>query len=76
VRSAGLPEIARRCVNVFEVNMTLEEFCDRYREPLAEIGIIEGLYQEQVEQTRTALSLHERVVVLGRHKVSRHFLDL
>ena len=30
VRSAGLPEIARRCVITFEVNMTLEEFCERY----------------------------------------------
>jgi chitin synthase len=30
VRSAGLLEIARRCVNVFKVNMTPEEFYDRY----------------------------------------------
>jgi chitin synthase len=35
VRTAGLPEIARRCVNTFETNMTPEEFCDRYRDPLA-----------------------------------------
>jgi chitin synthase len=69
VRSAGLPEIARRCVNTFEANMTPEEFCDRYREPLAELGIIEGSYPEQVEQSGTALSLQARDVVLGQHKV-------
>jgi chitin synthase len=71
VRSAGLPEIARRCVNTFEVNMTPEEFCDRYREPLAELGVTEGSYPEQVEQSRTALSLQARDVVLGQHKVGQ-----
>ncbi|KIM80662.1 glycosyltransferase family 2 protein [Piloderma croceum F 1598] len=69
VRSAGLPEIARRCVNTFEVNMTPEEFCERYRAPLVELGVIEGSYPEQVEQSRTALSLQARDVVLGQHKV-------
>ena len=74
VRSAGLPEIARRSVNTFEVNMTPEEFCDRYRVPLGEIGVIEGSHQEQVEQSRTAFSLKERDIVLGQHKVGHHFL--
>ncbi|KIM78732.1 glycosyltransferase family 2 protein [Piloderma croceum F 1598] len=69
VRSAGLPEIARRCVNTLEVNMTPEEFCERYRAPLVELGIIEGSYPEQVEQSRTALSLQARDVVLGQRKV-------
>ena len=69
VRSMGLPEVAKRNVNVLEVSMTPEEFCDRYKEPLAEIGIVEGSPQEQVQQSRTALSLTERDVVLGKHKV-------
>lgn len=64
-----LPEVARRNVNVFEVGMTPEEFCDRYKAPLAEIGVVEGSPQEQVEQSRTALSLAEQDVVLGQHKV-------
>jgi chitin synthase len=76
VRSAGLPEIARRSVNTFEVNMTPEEFCDRYRVPLGEIGVIEGSHQEQVEQSRTAFSLKERDIVLGQHKVGHYSLGL
>ena len=75
VRSAGLPEIARRCVNTFEVNMTPEEFCERYRASLVELGVVEGSYPEQIEQSRTALSLQARDVVLGQHKVG-HLLDI
>ena len=51
--------------------MTPEEFCDRYRELLAELGVIEDSDPEQVEQSRTALSLQARDVVLGQHKVGR-----
>jgi len=69
VRSAGLSEIARRCVSMFEVNMTSEEFCDRYREPLAEMGVVEGSYEEQIDQCRSVLSLQARDIVLGQHKV-------
>lgn len=76
VRSAGLSEIARRCVNVFEVGMTPEEFCERYQVPLGEMGIVEGSSQEQVEQARTALSLTDRDIVLGQHKVRMFFLPL
>ena len=32
VKSAGLVEIAKRCMNKFEVNMTPEKFCERYWE--------------------------------------------
>lgn len=69
VRSAGLSEIARRCVNVFEVNMTLEEFCDRYRDQLNTLNIHEGEPASKIEQTRTALDLQEKEIVIGQHKV-------
>lgn len=69
VRSVGLAEIARRCVNVFEVNMTPEEFCDRYKLGLEAGGITEGGPTERVQQARTAFSLADTDVVLGQHKV-------
>ncbi|OCH90496.1 glycosyltransferase family 2 protein [Obba rivulosa] len=69
VRSQGLPEIARRCANMFEVTMTPEEFVGRYKDYMSTLGIIEGEPREQVEQTRTALGLQERDIVLGMHKV-------
>lgn len=70
VRSAGLAEISRRCVNMFEVTMTPEEFVGRYRDSVHALGIIEGDPREQVEQTRTALGLEEKDIVLGMHVVS------
>lgn len=69
VRSLGLSEIARRCVNVFEVNMTPDEFVSRYKDQLSTLGIVEGDPREQVEQARTALGLEERDVVVGAQKV-------
>ncbi|KAG1722688.1 glycosyltransferase family 2 protein [Suillus paluster] len=69
VRSLGLTEIAKRNVNVFEVGMTPEEFCQRYRDPMLALGVSEGSPRERVEQTRTALTLRERDVVLGQYKV-------
>ncbi|KZV71243.1 glycosyltransferase family 2 protein [Peniophora sp. CONT] len=69
VRALGLPEIARRSTNVFEVGMTPREFCDRYREQIAQAGVVEGDTREQVEQSRTALGLDEADVVLGQYKV-------
>ncbi|KII91880.1 glycosyltransferase family 2 protein [Plicaturopsis crispa FD-325 SS-3] len=69
VRSTGLSQIAKRSVNVFEVGMTPDEFCERYREPLGAMGIVEGDTREQVEQSRSALGLQERDIVLGQHKV-------
>jgi len=68
VRSVGLTEIAKRNVNVFEVGMTPEEFCQRYKDPMSTLGVSEGSPRELVEQTRTALSLNERDVVLGQYK--------
>ena len=69
VRSSGLSEVARRCVNVFEVNMTPAEFCDRYRDFLTVLNVHEGEEVARVQQTRTALDLSERDVVVGQHKV-------
>ncbi|KAJ7594228.1 glycosyltransferase family 2 protein [Mycena floridula] len=69
VRSFGLAEIARASVNVFEVGMTPEEFCERYKEGLDAAGVSEGNDREMVEQARTALGLSEKDVVLGQHKV-------
>ncbi|THG99489.1 hypothetical protein EW026_g2875 [Hermanssonia centrifuga] len=69
VRSLGLAEVSKRCGNMFEVAMTPAEFVDRYREPLTTVGVHEGEPREQVEQTRTALGLEERDVVLGMSMV-------
>jgi len=70
VKAVGMTEIARRCVNVFEVGMTPEEFCDRYPEGLAAGGVTEGNEREMVGQARTAFGLGEKDLVLGQHKVS------
>jgi chitin synthase len=72
VRSLGLTEIVKRNVNVFEVGMTPEEFCQRYKDPISALGVSEGSPRERVEQTRTALSLNERDVVLGQYKARVH----
>jgi chitin synthase len=69
VRSVGLPEITRRCAQAFPVGMTHREFVDRYREPLAALGISEGSNQERVEQARIAMGLSDHDVVLGQYKV-------
>jgi chitin synthase len=69
VRSVGLAEIARRCVNVFEVNMTPDEFCERYKLGLEAGGVTEGGSTERVQQARTAFGLAEPDVVVGQHKV-------
>ena len=69
VRSVGLSEIARRCVNVFEAMMTPDEFTDRYRPLLSSVGVSEGDSRSQVEQARGALGLQERDVVLGMSMV-------
>lgn len=74
VRSIGLSEVARRCANVFQVGMTHREFVDRYRDPLATLGVVEGSNQERVEQTRTSMNLDDHDVVLGQYKV-RCMLD-
>ncbi|EED77175.1 predicted protein [Postia placenta Mad-698-R] len=69
VRSIGLAEIARRNINVFEANMTQDEFVDRYKAQFTSLNIAEGDTREQIEQARTALGLEEKDVVLGTNKV-------
>ncbi|KAF5366143.1 hypothetical protein D9757_010944 [Collybiopsis confluens] len=69
VRSLGLTEIARRCMNVFEVSMMPEEFCDRYKDGLQEAGVAGGNEVERIEHARSACGLSENDVVVGQHKV-------
>ncbi|KAF9817354.1 hypothetical protein IEO21_03495 [Rhodonia placenta] len=69
VRSIGLAEIARRNINVFEANMTQDEFVDRYKAQFTSLNVVEGDTREQIEQARTALGLEEKDVVLGTNKV-------
>ncbi|KAI9438359.1 glycosyltransferase family 2 protein [Lactarius indigo] len=69
IRSLGLTEIARRCANVFEVGMTPREFCDRYREKLAEVGITDGESREQIERAKAALGFEDNDLVVGQYKV-------
>ncbi|KAF8643335.1 hypothetical protein AX16_009064 [Volvariella volvacea WC 439] len=69
VRSVGLAEIAKRNVNVFEVGMTPEEFCERYKEGIEAAGVQEGTVGERVEQARTAYNLSDRDLVVGQQKV-------
>ena len=74
VRSSGLPEIAKRSAVVFEANMTPDEFCDRYKDQIGVLGIIEGTPSERIEQARTALGLEAQDVVLGQYKVKYQIL--
>ncbi|KAI6130624.1 glycosyltransferase family 2 protein [Pisolithus croceorrhizus] len=71
VRSAGLVEVAKRNACVFEVGMTPEEFCQRYRDPMGKVllGDGDGTPVEQIERMRAALGLGDTDVVLGQHKV-------
>lgn len=69
VKAVGMTEMAKCCVSVFEVRMTPEEFCDRYRDGLTAGGVTEGHEREMVAQARTAFGLREKDLVLGQHKV-------
>ncbi|KAF8523712.1 glycosyltransferase family 2 protein [Hysterangium stoloniferum] len=69
VRNSGLPEMAKRSAVVFEASMTPEEFCERYKDQIGGLGIIEGNYAEQIEQARTSLGLGDHDLVLGQYKV-------
>jgi chitin synthase len=75
VKAPGLAEIAKRSVNVFEVNMTPEEFCERYRDGLHVGGIAEGNEREVIAQARTAFGLSEKDLVLGVHKVHSNLFN-
>ncbi|KAF8439408.1 hypothetical protein L210DRAFT_3673100 [Boletus edulis BED1] len=70
IRSLGLTEVSKRNVNVFEVGLTLDEFCTRYGEPMAKMGMMDGSAKEKVEQTRNILALQETNIVLGQYKIS------
>ncbi|KAF9078668.1 glycosyltransferase family 2 protein [Rhodocollybia butyracea] len=69
IRSIGLTEIAKRCANVFEVNMMPEEFCDRYKDGLQEAGVTSEDERDRIEHARSALGLNENDIVIGQHKV-------
>lgn len=69
VRSVGLVEIAKRSINVFEVGMTPDEFCERYSAGLEAAGVSEGEALERIQQARTTFGLTERDLVIGQHKV-------
>ena len=42
VQAAGLVEMAKCRVNVFEVPMITEEFCEQYSDGLAAVGVTES----------------------------------
>ncbi|KAF8438194.1 hypothetical protein L210DRAFT_3647176 [Boletus edulis BED1] len=67
IRSLGLTEVSKRNVNVFEVGLTLDEFCTRYGEPMAKMGVMDGSAKEKVEETRNVLGLQETDIVLGQY---------
>jgi len=52
----------------FEVGMAPREFCDRYREHIADMGVVDSDTREQVEQMRTAIGLAESDLVLGQYR--------
>ncbi|KAG6372221.1 P-loop containing nucleoside triphosphate hydrolase protein [Boletus reticuloceps] len=68
IRSLGLTEVLKRNVNVFEVGLTLDEFCTRYGEPMAKMGVMDGSTKEKAEQTKNVLGLQETDILLGQYK--------
>jgi chitin synthase len=76
VKAVGMTEMARRCINVFEVGMTPEEFCDRYRDGLTTNGVTKGNEREMVGQARNVFGLGEKDLVLGQHKVWHVHINL
>jgi len=76
IRSLGLTEVSKRNVNVFEVGLTPDEFCTRYKEPLAKMGVVDGLAKEKVERTKDALGLLDIDMVLGQYKVNFECLSV
>lgn len=70
IRSAGLTEVAKRNITVFEATMTPPEFCDRYKDQITSLQIFDGSDVAKVEATRGALRLRERDIIVGTYKVS------
>ena len=69
IRSVDLTKVSKRNVNVFEVGLTPDEFCTRYKEPLAKMGIVDGSVKEKAQQTRNILDLQENDMILRQYKV-------
>ncbi|KAG6826424.1 hypothetical protein H0H92_015837 [Tricholoma furcatifolium] len=69
VRSVGLAEISKRAINMFEVGLTPDEFCERYATNLEMTGILDGEPLERIQQVRANLSLTDKDIVVGQHKV-------
>ena len=45
----GLTKVSKRNINVFEVVLTLDEFCTRYKELLVKMGIVDGLVKKALQ---------------------------
>ena len=69
IRSVDLTEVSKRNINVFEVGLTPDEFCTRYKEPLAKMGVMDGSVKEKAQQTRNILDLQENNMILRQYKV-------
>ena len=72
IRSMGLPEVAKKCSTVLEVNMTFSEFFERYRQSLVLAGAGdagEGSVTDRVAMVRQAMGLGLNDIVVGQNKV-------
>jgi chitin synthase len=70
----GLPEVAKKCATVFEVNMTFQEFFDRYSEQLSAAGVSStGTVPDRVAKIKAATNLSSNDVVVGQNKASVAF---
>jgi chitin synthase len=72
VRSMGLPEIAKKCGTMLEVNMTFNEFFDRYKAHLEQIGVsqfADGTVSERVAKVKSAMGLDYNDIIIGHTKV-------
>ncbi|KAF9048289.1 glycosyltransferase family 2 protein [Hymenopellis radicata] len=62
-------QIAKRSVNMFEVGMTPDEFCERYKDALDAGNVEAGEPNDRVESAAMAFGLGEADAVLGAQKV-------
>lgn len=70
VKSLGLAEVARRQAVSWEINMTHEEFYDRYKDQLQGLGISAGGDMAGAAATAAgALGLQNMDIVAGQYKV-------
>jgi len=70
VKSLGLAEVARRQAVSWEINMTHEEFYERYKDQLQSLGISAGGDMASVAATAVgALGLQNLDVIAGQYKV-------